>query len=186
MITIATMVVNYCNDYVNDSWDRLLIYLRMDSTCWSLDFFQIFSIWKPCCYTCAVLLKSPNWASQQTRANGLVILKPNSKPENVKCRFKMNIWHNLPRYILSLGHPLFFFSFSVECVSWYWVGRWDWKKIPKKKSQKSRNRTPWCPMMTLKVNIHIFGLTKCTIYCKKCSCFSSCFSLCCYYAQFSD
>ena len=25
--------------------------------------------------------------------------------------------------------------------------------------------------MTLKVNIHIFGLTKCTIYCKKCFCF---------------
>ena len=112
MITIATMVVNYCNDYVNDSWDRLLIYLRMDSTWWSLDFFQIFSIWKPCCYTCAVLLKSPNWASQQTRANGLVILKPNSKPENDKCRFKMNIRHNLPRYILSLGHPLFSFRLA--------------------------------------------------------------------------
>ena len=112
MIRIATIVVNCCNDYVNDSWDRLLIYLRMDSTWWSLDFFQIFSIWKPCCYTCAVLLKSPNWASQQTRANGLVILKPNSKPENDKCRFKMNIWHNLPRYILSLGHPLFSFRLA--------------------------------------------------------------------------
>ena len=31
------------------------------------------------------------------------------------------------------------------------------------------------PRTTLKVNIHIFGLTKCTIYCKKCSCFCSCF-----------
>ena len=30
MIRIATMVVNCCNDYVNDSGDRLLIYLRMD------------------------------------------------------------------------------------------------------------------------------------------------------------
>ena len=36
--------------------------------------------------------------------------------------------------------------------------------------------------MTLKVNIHIFGLTKYTIYCKKCSCSS----LCCYYADFTD
>ena len=34
----------------------------------------------------------------------------------------------------------------------------------------------------LKVNIHITGLTKCTIYSKKCSCFS----LCCYYDHFSD
>ena len=186
MITIATMVVNCCNDYVNDSWDRLLIYLRMDSTWWSLDFFQIFSIWKPCCYTCAVLLKSPNWASQQTRANGLVILKPNSKPENDKCRFKMNIWHNLPRYILSLGHPLFSFRLASNAFpDIESVGGIE-KKTWLKKSQKSRNRTPWCLRMTLKVNIHIFGLTKCTIYCKKCSCFSSCFSLCCYYAQFSD
>ena len=31
----------------------------------------------------------------------------------------------------------------------------------------SRNRRPWYPRTTLKVNIHIFGLTKCTIYCKK-------------------
>ena len=35
--------------------------------------------------------------------------------------------------------------------------------------------------MTFKVNIYIFGLTKCTIYCKKCSCCCSSFSLCCYY-----
>ena len=33
--------------------------------------------------------------------------------------------------------------------------------------------------MTLKVNIHIFGLTEYTIYCKICSCFP----LCCYYAH---
>ena len=69
----------------------------------------------------------------------------------------------------------FFSSFTVECVSWYWVvGRIE------KKNKKSRNRT------TLKVNIHIFGFTKCTIYYEKCSCFCSCFSLCCYYAHFSD
>ena len=42
MIRIATMVVNCCNDYVNDNWDRLLIYLRMDSTWCSLDFSQLF------------------------------------------------------------------------------------------------------------------------------------------------
>ena len=40
--------------------------------------------------------------------------------------------------------------------------------------------------MTLKVNIYIFGLTKWTIYCKKCSCFCSCFSLHWHYAHFSD
>ena len=38
-------------------------------------------------YTWAVLLKSPNWASQQTSAKGFVMLNPNSKPK------KMNVHH---------------------------------------------------------------------------------------------
>ena len=38
--------------------------------------------------------------------------------------------------------------------------------------------------MTLKVNIYMFGLTKWTIYCKKCSCFCSCFSLHCILCSF--
>ena len=70
-----------------------------------------------------------------------------------------------------LRPSLFFFSFSVECVSWCWVGRSDWKKNHK----KSRNRRPWYPRITLKVNIHITRLTTCTIYCKKRSCFCSFF-----------
>ena len=49
------------------------------------------------------------------------------------------------------------------------------EKKKKKNYNKSRNRRPWYPRMTLKINIHIFGLTKCTIYCKKCSCFSLCY-----------
>ena len=59
------------------------------------------------------------------------------------------------------------------------VGRIE-KKNLKKILKESRNRRPWYPKMTLKVNIHIFGLTKWTIYCKNRSCFCSCFSLCCY------
>ena len=79
--------------------------------------------------------------------------------------------------------PHFFFLFSVECVSWRWVGGSDCKKKPKIKNHKTfRNKRPWYPRMTLKVYIHIFGLAKCTIHCKKCACFS----LCCYYAHFSD
>ena len=79
-----------------------------------------------------------------------------------------------------------FFSFTVKCVSWHWVGLWDWKKKTLKKNhKKSRNSRPWYPKTTSKVNIHIFGWTKCP-NCKKSSCFCSCFSLCCYYAQFSD
>ena len=39
-------------------------------------------------------------------------------------------------------------------------------RIAKKNHTKSRNRRPWYPRITLKVNIHIFGLTKCTIQCK--------------------
>ena len=49
------------------------------------------------------------------------------------------------------------------------------KKKPKKNHKKSRNSRSWYPRMTLKVNIHIFGLPKCTIFCEKCSCFCSCF-----------
>ena len=64
--------------------------------------------------------------------------------------------------------------FTVECVSWYWVGRTE-----KKNHKKSRNSRPWYARKTLKVNVHIFGLKKCTIYWEKCSCFCSCFSLCC-------
>ena len=70
-----------------------------------------------------------------------------------------------------LLRPSSFFSFSVECVSWCWVSRSDWKKKPKKNHKKSRNMRPWYPKMTLKVNNHIFRLTKCTTYYKKCSCF---------------
>ena len=79
----------------------------------------------------------------------------------------------LLQIICPSGHPLFS-SFTVECVSWYWVGR-----IEKKKNHKtSRNSRPWYPRTMLKINIHIFGLTKCTIYYKKCSCICSCFPLC--------
>ena len=56
------------------------------------------------------------------------------------------------------------------------VGRIEKKKNLKKNHKKSPNRRSWYPGMTLKVNIYIFGLTKCTIYCKKCSCCFSCFS----------
>ena len=64
------------------------------------------------------------------------------------------------------------------------VGRIEKKQTKKKINKKSQNRRPWYPRTPLNVNIHIFGLTKCTIYCKKCSCFCSCSSLCCYYAHF--
>jgi len=38
---------------------------------------------------------------------------------------------------VDLRHPPPFSSFSVECVSWPWVTRSDWKK--KKKSRKKSN-----------------------------------------------
>ena len=44
------------------------------------------------------------------------------------------------------------------------VGRIEKKKPKKKNHKKSRNSRPWYPRTTLKVNIHIFGLTKCTIF----------------------
>ena len=90
----------------------------------------------------------------------------------------VNAYVILIRYHITFLRPSPIFSFSVECVSRYWVGRSDWKKnLQKKNPEESRNRRPWYPRMTLKVNIYIFGLTKCTIYSKKCCCFCSCFSL---------
>ena len=65
-----------------------------------------------------------------------------------------------------LGHLLFFRSASNAFSDIGSVGR-----IEKKNHKKSRNSRPWYPKTTLKVNIHIFGLTKCTIYCEECSCF---------------
>ena len=89
----------------------------------------------------------------------------------------------LPKFRISIPPhptPLLFLLASNAFPDIGTVGR-----IEKKNHKKSRNMRPWFPM-TLKVNIHIFGSTKCTIYRKKCSCFCSCFSLRCYYAHFSD
>ena len=62
---------------------------------------------------------------------------------------------------VAVHHPLFFRLASNAFPDIGSVGR-----IAKTNHTKSRNRRPWYPRMTLKVNIHIFGLTKCTIYCK--------------------
>ena len=87
-------------------------------------------------------------------------------------------------FTLLLSHPLFFFvyrrmRFPILGRS---VGLKKNNNNLKKHHKTSRNSRPWYPRATLKVNIHLFGLTKC----KKCSCFCSCFSLRCYYAHFSD
>ena len=83
-------------------------------------------------------------------------------------------------------HPPFFFVYRQ--MRFLTLGRSVRlkKKTLKKNHKKSRNSRPWYPRTTSKVNSNIFGWTKCTTYCKKCSCFCSCFSLSCYYAQFSD
>ena len=61
--------------------------------------------------------------------------------------------------------PLFF-SFRSSQMRFLILG---WPVGLKKKKQKKihkKSRRPWYPRVMLKVNIHIFGLTKCTIYCK--------------------
>ena len=95
----------------------------------------------------------------------------------INLRSLLNYTKNSLKFFLCQVRHLLFSSFTVECVSWYWVGRSvEKKKKPKKKShKKSRNSRPWYPRTTLKVNIHIFRLTKCTIYCEKCSCLCFCF-----------
>ena len=81
-------------------------------------------------------------------------------------------------------------QWTVRNLSQRLVNRLDWKKKNVKKNhKKSRNRRPWYPRTTSKVNIQTFGWTKCTMcamYCKKFQCFCSCFSLFCYYAHFSN
>ena len=81
-----------------------------------------------------------------------------------------------------------------------WTGSLCWERVKKSQGERRERVSPsphdfftpsqnrgsvhrlWHPGMTLKVNFHIIGLTKGTICCKKCSCFS----LCCYYDHFSD
>ena len=79
-------------------------------------------------------------------------------------------------------------NIQVKTINWQWrflilgqsVGLK--KKKLKKNNKKSRNRRPWYPRMTLQANNrHIFGLTKCTIYCKKCTCFFSLLLLCSFF-----
>ena len=80
------------------------------------------------------------------------------------------------RSILIKPSPPFFFRLASNAFPD--VGRsvgLKKKKPQTKNHKKSRNRRPWYPRMALKVTIHIFGLTKCTICCKKSSCFRSCF-----------
>ena len=76
-------------------------------------------------------------------------------------------------HFLKLWKAIAFFSFVYRRMRFLILGRSvGLKKKPKKKNhKKSRNSRPWYPRTTLKVNIRIFGLTKCTIYCEKCSCF---------------
>ena len=71
-----------------------------------------------------------------------------------------------------LGHTPFFFRLTSNAFSDVGTVSRIEKKNLKKKHQKSR----LYPRMTF--NIHIFELTKCTIYRKNRSCFCSCFSLC--------
>ena len=61
-----------------------------------------------------------------------------------------------------LCHP---FSFRLASNPFPDIGSVG--RIEKKNHEKSRNRRPWYPGTTLKVNFHIIGLTKCTICCKK-------------------
>ena len=87
---------------------------------------------------------------------------------------RMSFFHVNGRFVRYLnpffghwGHPHFFLRLPSNAFPD--IGSAG--RIEKKNPQYSRNSRPWYPKTTLKVNIHIFGLTKCTIYCEKCSCF---------------
>ena len=54
-----------------------------------------------------------------------------------------------------LGHPLFFRSASNAFPDVGSVGRIEKKNSKKKNHKKSRNKSPWYPRKTLKVNIHL-------------------------------
>ena len=86
----------------------------------------------------------------------------------------------------SPAKPLITYSVSLEYSRGGYLGLWikllrhppfflrlPWNAFPKKKITRSLGRYPRTTLTrtTLKVNIHIFGLTKCTIYSEKCSCF---------------
>ena len=69
------------------------------------------------------------------------------------------------RYIHVRPSPPFFFRLASNAFPDIGsLGRIE-KKNSKKKSQVVSEQRPCYPRMTLKVNIYIFGLTKCTTYC---------------------
>ena len=68
----------------------------------------------------------------------------------------IKLWNKMS--LCKLGHPSFFL-FSVECVSWYWVGRSVWKNRKRKSQVVWEYRRPWYPRTTLKLNIHILRYT---------------------------
>ena len=85
--------------------------------------------------------------------NATYIVKVSGSILNISTVHLNGIWHLIWRYLSKPvlgGHPVLSGHYS----------------IPR-----------GCPLNT---GFTVFGLTKCTIYCKKCSCFCSCFSLCCY------
>ena len=86
---------------------------------------------------------------------------------------------NIP-FIYNKAIP--FFSFRVK---WRFLILGQSVGLKKKKLKKiTRSRGiggPGIPGWRYKLTIHIFGLTKCTIYCKKCTCFFSMLLLCSFF-----
>ena len=74
-------------------------------------------------------------------------------------------YHLLQLVISGKAIPPFFFRWAANAFPDIGsVVRIEKKKLKTKYHKKCRNRGPWYPRMTLKVNIYIFGLTKWTMW----------------------
>ena len=70
-------------------------------------------------------LSAPNWNTNRLWGWGWVINMDLEAP-STRIRIFLKAEPFFP--FQAIPPPPFFFPFSVECVSWYWVDRSDWKK----------------------------------------------------------
>ena len=173
--------INHCDTFLAHHWLtsfwHQFKFVLTKKILWQQNFVPRFSLF---CYV------YPKWAISFQTQVFLYGNSPNPLFFNLGPPFFQD-WLNfsqpafLKRPLYFRGKPSPFFLPSNVFPDIGSVGQ-----VEKKNHKESWDSRPWYPRTTLKVNIHIFGLTKCTIYCEKCSCFCSCFSLCCYCAHFSD
>ena len=120
-----------------------------------------------------VFLRDPPHPSGHTQAQLYVLYKFCSRKSRLS-QVRISFSEFLPNFVKYCRYSYVLMYFLIN---WRFLAQENQNNIILSSLQK---RAHW------KLTSTSVGLTKCTIYWRKCYCFCSCFSLCCYYAHFSD